>query len=195
VKATSVSVHLRMYSGRLRTANNGLHGFVISGQLFLKGLIDLCFGVDKVSQGSLVRIERIRIPVTFLIVWAWLIPPLTSLCTKLVVVAIEIHGFFMGFRAIITQMSNIPANLARHVSFQGLKRLHLSLVLGIIVKFLEEEINLHSEHVSLLEGVHASLTWWRRSSLQPWLDTIFSINVVARSMVSEKKTPPTSAST
>ena len=56
-------------------------------------------------------------------------------------------------------MSNIPANLARDVSFQGLKWLHLSLVLGIILEFLEEEINLHSEHVGLLDGVHASLSW------------------------------------
>ena len=29
--------------------------------------------------------------------------------------------------------------------------------LGIILEFLEEEINLHSEHVGLLDGVHASL--------------------------------------
>ena len=54
-------------------------------------------------------------------------------------------------------MSNIPANLACHASFQGLKCLHLSLILGIILEFLEEEINLHSEHIGLLDGVHASL--------------------------------------
>ena len=29
--------------------------------------------------------------------------------------------------------------------------------LGNILKFLEEEINLHSEHVGLLDGVHTSL--------------------------------------
>ena len=56
-------------------------------------------------------------------------------------------------------MSDIRTDFARHVSFQGLKCLHLSLILGIILKFLEEEINLHSEHVSLLDGVHASLAW------------------------------------
>ena len=56
-------------------------------------------------------------------------------------------------------MSNIPSDLARHASFQGLKCLHLSLILGVILKFLEEEINLHSEHIGLLEGVHASLAW------------------------------------
>ena len=54
-------------------------------------------------------------------------------------------------------MSNIPTDLARHASFQDLKCMHLSLILGIILKFLEEEINLHSEHVGLLDGVHASL--------------------------------------
>ena len=56
-------------------------------------------------------------------------------------------------------MYNIPTDLACHVSFQGLKCLHLSLILGIILEFLEEEINLHSEHVGLLDGVHALLAW------------------------------------
>ena len=56
-------------------------------------------------------------------------------------------------------MSNIPADLARHVTFQGLKCLRLSLILGLILKFLEEEINLHSEHVGLLDGVHTLLAW------------------------------------
>ena len=46
---------------------------------------------------------------------------------------------------------SISADLARHASFQGLKCLH--------VKLLEEEINFHSEHVGLLDGVHASLSW------------------------------------
>ena len=54
-------------------------------------------------------------------------------------------------------MSNIVADLARHASFQGLKYLQLSLILGIILEFLEEEINLHSEHVGLLDGVHTSM--------------------------------------
>ena len=40
---------------------------------------------------------------------------------------------------------------------KALKCLHLSLILGIILEFLEEEINLHSEHVGLLDRVHASL--------------------------------------
>jgi uncharacterized membrane protein len=62
----------------------------------------------------------------------------------------------------------------------------LSLILGIILKFLEEEINLHSEHVGLLDGVHASLM--RLKAI------IFSINGVALSMVSEKKAPPAVAS-
>jgi len=44
------SVHLGM---------DGLRRFVCSGQLLLKGLIDLRLAVDKISQGSLVRIERI----------------------------------------------------------------------------------------------------------------------------------------
>ena len=66
-------------------------------------------------------------------------------------------------------MSNIPADLARHASFQGLKCLHLSLVLGIILELLEEEINFHSEHVGLLDGVHASLMW---------LDTIIAPTLV-----------------
>ena len=56
-------------------------------------------------------------------------------------------------------MSNIPADLACHASFQVLKCLHLSLILGLILEFLEEEINRPSEHVSLLDGVHASLAW------------------------------------
>ena len=38
---------------------DGLLGFVISGQLLLKGLIDLRLAVDKIPQGRLVRIERI----------------------------------------------------------------------------------------------------------------------------------------
>ena len=38
--------------------------------------------------------------------------------------------------------------------------LHLSLGLGIILKFLEEEINFHREHVSLLDGVHSSMMWF-----------------------------------
>ena len=54
-------------------------------------------------------------------------------------------------------MSEIRTDFPRHASFQDLKCLQLSLILGIILKFLEEEINLHSEHVSLLDGVHTSL--------------------------------------
>ena len=54
-------------------------------------------------------------------------------------------------------MSNIPTDLACHASFQGLKCLQLRLILGTILEFLEEEINLHSEHVSLVDGVHTSL--------------------------------------
>ena len=38
---------------------DGLHGFVVSGQLLLKGLIDLRLAVDNISQGRLVWIERI----------------------------------------------------------------------------------------------------------------------------------------
>ena len=90
-----------------------------------------------------------------MLIWAWLIPPLTSLRTK-PIAAIEEWSFFLGFWAIIARMSNIPADLAHHASFQGLKCLYLSLILGIILKFLEEEINLHSEHVGFLDRVHAS---------------------------------------
>ena len=61
---------------------DSIHGFVYSGQLLLKGLIDLRLAVDQISQGRLVRTERIRIPITSLVVWAWLIPNLTSLWTK-----------------------------------------------------------------------------------------------------------------
>ena len=79
-----------------------LQGFLVGGQLLLKGLVDLHLAIDKIPQGRLVRIERIRITVTSLVVWAWLIPPLTSLWTKpVVVVAIEVHGFFLGFRTVI----------------------------------------------------------------------------------------------
>ena len=38
---------------------DGLQGFVVSGQLLLKGLIDLHLAVDKIPQCRLVRIERI----------------------------------------------------------------------------------------------------------------------------------------
>ena len=65
----------------------------------------------------------------------------------------------LGFWAVVARMSNIPADLTHHASFQGLKCLHLSLILGIILKFLEEEINLHSEHIGLPDEVHASLAW------------------------------------
>ena len=44
------SVHLGM---------DGLHRFVVSGQLLLKGLIDLRLVVANIPQGRLVRIERI----------------------------------------------------------------------------------------------------------------------------------------
>ena len=56
-------------------------------------------------------------------------------------------------------MSSVPADHACHASIQGLKSLHLSLVLGIILNFLEEEINLRSEHVHLLDGVHTPMMW------------------------------------
>ena len=69
---------------------DGLHRFVYNGQLLLKELIVLRLAVDKISQGGLARIERIWIAITSLIVWAWLIPPLTSLWTKPVVVTVEI---------------------------------------------------------------------------------------------------------
>ena len=61
---------------------DSLHGFVYSGQLLLKGLIELRLAVDKISQGRLVSTERIQIPITSLVIWAWLIPPLTSLWMK-----------------------------------------------------------------------------------------------------------------
>jgi hypothetical protein len=38
---------------------DGLHGFVVSGQLLLKGLIDLRLAIDKIPQGRLIRIDRI----------------------------------------------------------------------------------------------------------------------------------------
>jgi len=56
-------------------------------------------------------------------------------------------------------MSSVPADHARHASIQGLKCLCLSLVLGIIVNFLEEEINFRNERVRFLDGVHAPLVW------------------------------------
>ena len=65
----------------------------------------------------------------------------------------------MGFRAIIARVSSTSTDLARHASIQDLKCMCLSLVLVIILNFLKEEINLHSEHIRLLEGVHALLTW------------------------------------
>ena len=61
---------------------DGLYRFVYIGQLLLKGLIDLRLAVDKISQGRLVRTERIRIPITSLVIWVWLIPPLASLWMK-----------------------------------------------------------------------------------------------------------------
>ena len=74
-------------------------------------------------------------------------------------IVVQEHCLFLGFWVVITRMSSISTNLARHASFQGLKCLHLSLIFGIILKFLEEEINLHSEHVSFLDSMHAPLTW------------------------------------
>ena len=68
---------------------DGLHRFVYNGQLLLKGLIDLRLAIDKISQGRLIWIERIWISITSLIVWVWLIPPLMSLWTKHIVIAIE----------------------------------------------------------------------------------------------------------
>ena len=56
-------------------------------------------------------------------------------------------------------MFNIPTDLTCHASFQDLKCMHLGLTLRIILKFLEEEIDFHSEHVGLFDGVHASLAW------------------------------------
>ena len=91
--------------------------------------------------------------------------------------------------------ANITTDLARHASFQGLKCLHLSLILGIILKFLEGEINLHSEHVGLLDGVHTSLAWLEAIIAPTLVGQKLSINDVALSMVSEKKAPPAAAST
>ena len=56
-------------------------------------------------------------------------------------------------------MSSISTDLTCHASIQGLKYLNLSIILGIILNFLEDEINHHSEHVGLLDGVHTSLAW------------------------------------
>ena len=78
---------------------------------------------------------------------------------KLDVVILQVHHLFLGFRAVIARMSDVPTDLARHARIQGLDCLHLSLVLRIILKFLEEEINLRSEHVRLLDGAHAPLAW------------------------------------
>ena len=80
-------------------------------------------------------------------------PP--SLWMKPIIVVVKVHRLFMGFTTIV-QMSSVPADLTRHASILGLECLYLSLVLGITLKFLEEEINLHSEHVCFLDGVHAS---------------------------------------
>ena len=97
---------------------DGLQRFVIGGQLLLDGFIDLRLAIEKIPQGRLVRIERIQITVTSLVVLAWLIPPLTSLWTKpVVVVPIEVHSFLLGFWAVVARMSNIPADLACHASF------------------------------------------------------------------------------
>ena len=66
---------------------------------------------------------------------------------KLDVVILQVHHLFLGFRAVIARMSDVPADLAHHASIQGLECLHLSLVLRIILELLEEEINFHSEHI------------------------------------------------
>ena len=98
------------------------------------------------------------ITITSFVVWAWLVPPLSSLWKKPVVV-VQMHGLLLSFWAIIAQMSRVPADLACHASIQSLKCLRLILVLGIILNLLEEKINLGSEHVCFLENVHAPLVW------------------------------------
>ena len=40
--------------------------------------------------------------------------------------------------------------------------------LGITLKFLEEEIDLYSEHVGLLDGVHTSLAWFEAIIALGW---------------------------
>jgi hypothetical protein len=76
---------------------------------------------------------------------------------KPVVVIVHVHDFFLGFRAVIPQISGVPTDLTRHTSIQSLKCFHLSLVLGTFLDLLEEEVELSGEHVHFLDGVHAPL--------------------------------------
>ena len=73
----------------------------------------------------------------------------------------------------------------------------LAMKIDLLLKKFEDYCQDKAQLHTLQASMSASLTecmprWrgWRRSSLQLWLDTIFSINDVALSMVSEKKAPP-----
>ena len=75
----------------------------------------------------------------------------------------ETHCCHRGINLLLGFLGNYHPNvqhsrrLCTSCEFPRLEEYAFEPFLGIILKFLEEEINLHSEHASLLDGVHTSL--------------------------------------
>jgi hypothetical protein len=85
------------------------------------------------------------------------VPPLivVVVVAEFVVVAIvDEAGFFPCLWTIISQMTHITANLARHASVHDLDSLHIALCL----QFLHEEVHLGDEHVDSIDLVYTTGT-------------------------------------
>jgi hypothetical protein len=69
---------------------------------------------------------------------------------------VDVGSVFVGLRAIIARMANIPTYLARHLWVQGIDGASVG-VGGTLIKLLEEQVYFCGKHIRLLHGIYVFL--------------------------------------
>jgi hypothetical protein len=114
---------------------------------------------DKIFNGMLI-IEIVRIVTSILIV-EWEVGPrvrplivVVVVVEPVVVAIVDEAGFFPCLETIISQMTHITANLARHASVHNLGGFHIARRL----QFLHEKVHLSGYHVDSIDMVNTAAT-------------------------------------
>jgi hypothetical protein len=114
---------------------------------------------DKIFNGGLI-IEIVRIVTSILIVERQVgprVPPLIVVVVvvePIVVAIVDDAGFFPCLGTIISRVTHIDANLARHVSVHNLSGFHVARCL----QFLHEEVHFSGDHVGSIDLVYTTGT-------------------------------------
>jgi hypothetical protein len=110
---------------------------------------------EKIFNGRLI-IERVRIVTSILIVEQEVgprVPPLiveVVVAEHVVVAIIDEAGFFPCFETIVARMTDIAADLSRHVCIHD----HGGFHVGRCLQFLHEEVHLSGDHVDSIDLVN-----------------------------------------